>query len=73
MLCKAVMPSETYAIKAQRILAANGYRSDILRTTSRREGCSFTLRVQGNCEHIHTLLMQEGIPVQGVRIERDMP
>ncbi len=69
MLCKVVLPSDTYTRKAQKILAANGYPSEIIRSTSLREGCGFSLRVAGNCEQIHALLIREGIPVQNVRIE----
>ena len=69
MLCKAVLLSDTFTRKAQKILAANGYPSEIIRSTSLREGCGFGLRVAGNCEQIHALLNIEGIPVQSVRIE----
>lgn len=69
MICRAVLPSETYTYKAQRILSANGYPSEIIRNTSLKEGCGFGLRVAGNCEHVHALLLREGIPVQSVRIE----
>ncbi len=70
MLCKAVLPSETYAYKAQRVLAANGYPSEMIRSTGQKEGCGFGLRIAGNCEQIHALLIREGIPVQLVRKER---
>lgn len=70
MLCRAVLPSETYAQKAQRILAANGYYCEIIRSTSRKEGCGYGLRVAGDCEGVRELLLREGIPVQNVRIER---
>ena len=70
MLCRAVLPSETYAYKAQRILTANSYSSEIVRVTSPRGGCQFGLRITGDCEQIQALLQREGIPVQSVRIER---
>lgn len=70
MLCRAVLPSETYAYKAQRILAANGYSCEIVRSTSQRGGCQFSLSVTGDCEQIQALLQREKIPVQSVRIER---
>lgn len=70
MLCRAVLPSETLAHKAQRILTAYGYPSEIIRSTSRREGCSYALRISGNCEAAHALLLREGIPVKLMGIER---
>ncbi len=71
MICRAVLPSETYAYKAHRVLTANGYPCEIVRSSGLREGCGFSLRMTGNCEQAHALLIREGIPVQSVRIERD--
>ena len=71
MICRAVLPSETYAMKAQKILASMGYPCEVVRSTSKKEGCGFGLKVVGDCEQIHRLLIQEGIPVQTVRIERE--
>lgn len=73
MICRAVLPSETYALKAQRVLAANGYHSEIIRSTSRGIGCGYSLRTAGDCNAIRELLHREGIPVQNVRDERGMP
>ncbi|MBR7039864.1 MAG: hypothetical protein IKI21_11555 [Oscillospiraceae bacterium] len=73
MICKAALPSETYAQKAQRTLAAHGYRAEIVRRTDRREGCSFLVRTAGDCERIHQLLIREGVPVRTVAMERDGP
>lgn len=70
MRCRVVLPSETYAYKAQRILAANGYSCEMVRVTSPRGGCQFGLSITGDCEQIQALLQQEGIPVQSVRSER---
>lgn len=67
------MPSETYAYKAQHVLTVNGYYCEIIRSTSRREGCGYSLRVAGDCEDVKGLLQREGIPVQNVRIERGSP
>ena len=70
MLCKAVLPSETLAHKAQRILSAHGYSSEIIRSTSRKEGCGFGLRISGDCAAAHTLLLREGVPVRMMLPER---
>ena len=70
MLCKAVLPSETLAHKAQKLLSAYGYPCEIVRDTSRREGCGYALRISGNCEAAHALLLRQGIPVKLMRIER---
>ena len=70
MLCRAVLPSETIAHKAQRILAANGYPCEIVRNTDKREGCGYGVRISGNCEAAHALLLREGIPVKLMRNER---
>ena len=72
MLCRVVLPSETYAQKAQRVLAANGYHSEIIRSTSRGLGCGYSLRAAGDCETIRAILSRENIPVQNVRDERGM-
>lgn len=73
MLCRVVLPSDTYAQKAQRVLAANGYHSEILRSTSRGMGCGYSLRTAGDCDTVRAILSREGIPVQNVRDERGMP
>ena len=70
MLCRAVLPSETLAHKAQRILTAHGYSSEIVRSTSKKEGCGFGLRIAGNCDAAHTLLLREGVPVKLMTPER---
>jgi hypothetical protein len=73
MLCKAVLPSETLAHKAQRILAAHGYPCEIIRSTSRKEGCGYGLRIAGDCEAAHSLLIREGVPVKLMTPERGNP
>ena len=70
MLCKAVLPSETLAHKAQKILTAYGYPCEMIRSTSRKEGCGFGLRIAGDCEAAHTLLIREGVPVKLMTPER---
>jgi hypothetical protein len=70
MLCKAVLPSETLAHKAQRILTAHGYSCEIIRSTSRKEGCGYGLRISGDCNAAHTLLLREGVPVKLMVPER---
>lgn len=71
MICKMVMPSDTLARKAQRILAANGYSSEIIRSSGSKEGCGFALRIRGNCDAAISLLERNGITVRSMRIERD--
>lgn len=73
MICRASLRSETHAYKARRLLAANGYSCEIIRTTGQREGCSFVLRINGYCDGARRLLTREGIPVQDFRIERGSP
>ena len=62
MICRAILPSETYAMKAQRILASNGYPCEMVRSTSKKEGCGFGLKVVGDCEQIHRLFDSGGNP-----------
>lgn len=64
------MPSDTLARKAQRILAANQISAEIVRSTG-KDGCSFGLRIFGNCTAAQVLLERAGIPVRNLRIERD--
>ncbi len=65
------MPSDTLARKAQRLLAARGYASEVVRNNPREgEGCGFGLKIAGDCDEILALLRREGIPVRGVRNER---
>lgn len=71
MICRAVLPSETYAHKAQKVLASRGYPCEIFHNISKKNGCGFGLKVTGDCEEIHKILIQKGIPVQTVRIERE--
>ncbi len=71
MICRAVMPSDTLARKAQRILTAKGYASELVRNNMQdSEGCGFGLKVAADCAEVKALLQQEGIPVRGVRNER---
>ncbi|GEM_PF-1148401 len=71
MINTAILPSETYARKAQRLLTANGYTSELVRFTSPKEGCRFGLRTIGKPEEIQTLLRNAGIPVTYLGNERD--
>ena len=66
-----ILPSETYARKAQRILTANGYPSELIRFTVPKEGCSFGLTVIGKPEEIKEILKKAGIPARSFRKERD--
>ncbi|MDE5792682.1 MAG: hypothetical protein K2G88_09975 [Oscillospiraceae bacterium] len=71
MICMAVLPSDTFAYKAQRILTANGYKIEMIRTTTQKDGCIFGIRIYGEFENIRMLLERERIPVRNLRIERD--
>ncbi|MBQ8928629.1 MAG: hypothetical protein IJ055_10220 [Oscillospiraceae bacterium] len=73
MVCRVVLPSETYAHKAHRVLAANGLISEIIRASGSREGCTFGLRVVGSCEAVSDLLGRAGIPVRRITSERGGP
>ncbi len=69
MICKAGMASDTLARKAQRVLAAKGYPSSLIRSTG-KDGCGFALMVDADCEQVQRLLQQEGIPFRSLRNER---
>lgn len=71
MICKMVIPSDTLARKAQRILAENGYSAEIIRNTGKKDGCGFALRMRGDCDAAVRLLERNGITVRSMRIERD--
>ncbi len=71
MTCRIVIPSDTLARKAQRILTANGYSSEIIRNTSQKDGCGFAVRIRGDCNAAVRLIEQNGITVRSMRIERD--
>lgn len=71
MICMAVLPSDTFMYKAQRILTANGYKTEMIRTTTREDGCIFAIKIHGEFEKIRLLLEHERIPVKNLRIERD--
>lgn len=71
MICRAVMPSDTLARKAQRLLTANGYSAEVVRNSGSKDGCGFSLRIYGNCSAAQALLEREGITVRSMRIERD--
>lgn len=71
MVCRAGLASDTLTRKAQRILTANGYHSEIIRSTKMQaEGCGFGLRIIGDCAEIRALLRQEGIEVRSMKTER---
>lgn len=71
MICRVVIPSDTLARKAQRILNANGYSAEVVRSSGSKDGCGFALRIRGNCDAARMLLEREGITIRSVRIERD--
>ncbi|MDE6730737.1 MAG: hypothetical protein K2J71_08185 [Oscillospiraceae bacterium] len=69
MICMAVLPSDTFAHKAQRILTANGYSCEMIRTTSPQDGCIFGIRIHGDPEQIRALLKRGNIPVKSIQTE----
>jgi len=71
MINTAILQSETLARKAQRILTANGYPSELVRFTSPREGCRFGLRIVGKPDEIQEILQKADIPVKYFGNERD--
>lgn len=71
MICTAVLPSETFAHKAQRILTANGYPSELIRSSSLKEGCAFGVKIVGRPEDIQEVLENAHIPVRSLQSERD--
>jgi len=71
MICRAVLPSETFARKAQRILTANGYISEMIRITNVNAGCGYALRIVGKPEEIQAILAKANIPVRSLESERD--
>ncbi len=71
MMNTAILPSETLARKAQRILTANGYPSELVRFTNPKEGCRFGLKIIGKAEEIQEILRKAGIPVKAFGNERD--
>lgn len=72
MMNTVILPSETYARKAQRILTARGYNCELIRLTSPHEGCHYGLNVMGKAEDIQAILRQAGIPVRYFGNERDV-
>ncbi|MBQ2265111.1 MAG: DUF3343 domain-containing protein [Oscillospiraceae bacterium] len=71
MICRAVMPSDTLARKAHRLLRARGFSAEIVRSSGTKEGCGFALRIMGDCNAARDLLERAGIPVRSMRNERD--
>ncbi|MBR1527979.1 MAG: hypothetical protein IJ642_01605 [Oscillospiraceae bacterium] len=71
MINTAILQSETLARKAQRILTANGYPSELVRFTSPKEGCRFGLKIIGKSEEIQDILRKADIPVRYFGNERD--
>lgn len=72
MICRADMPSDTMARKAQKLLAARGIRSEIIRTRS-LGGCTFGLRITGSCEDAARLLRQGGVEIRSMEAEAGLP
>ena len=70
MICRAVLPSETFARKAQRLLTANGYTSEMIRITNASTGCGYALRIVGKVEDVRSVLAKANIPVRSLESER---
>ncbi len=70
-MIRAILPSETHARKAQKILKQNGYFSEIIRVNQFRIGCGYALRIAGEPEEIQMLLLSANIPVRSLERERD--
>ena len=62
-ICILDMPSYTYAVKAQRLLRARGYPSRIKRRErTAKQGCGFSLRINGACTNALRVLDSYDIP-----------
>lgn len=60
-----LMPSITYANKAQMVLRRNGISSSIVRTSRNKNhsGCSYSLRLVRSVEEAKAILNKHNIPI----------
>ncbi len=68
-----VLSSVTYAMKARDILAAQGIRSELTRSSAIRKvrGCGYGLRIRlQDRESAERLLIQSGINILGITQEK---
>lgn len=66
-VCNAVMPSYTYAMKAERLLRSRGYSCEIVRRGNTSDsGCGFSLRIKGDCGAAAEILKSYSVPVTAV-------
>ena len=65
--CIAAMPTYTFALKAQKLLHARGFPCEIKRSdTSVREGCGYSLHINGNCAAAAEVLRRYSVPFTGM-------
>lgn len=54
--CMIAFPSYTYAVKAQRMLRARGYRCELRRREDTEHGCGWDVLVRSDCADVFRLL-----------------
>ncbi|MBR6968804.1 MAG: DUF3343 domain-containing protein [Ruminococcus sp.] len=63
--CVFIMPSYTYAVKAQRLLRSRGLACTVKRTEkSSGRGCGFSLHINGDGRAAADMLRYYGIPFE---------
>jgi hypothetical protein len=62
--CNVAVPSYTYAIKADRILKAYGFKSEIKRRErTASTGCGYYLHISHDCSKALEILRKNSIPI----------
>ncbi len=65
--CIAAMPSYTFALKAQKLLRARGYPTEIRRSDpAPGKSCGYSLYIAGSCRAAAEVLRQYSVPFSGM-------
>lgn len=64
--CNIVMPSYTYAVKAERILRSHGIACEIRRKTLPDEGCGYSLYLTKDCGLAINILKKNKLPLTNI-------
>lgn len=67
-VCRAAMPSYTYAMKGEKLLKARGIPCEIKRNENTSpDGCGYSLLIRGDCRSAAAILRSYSIPYTGMQ------
>lgn len=67
-VCRASMPSYTYAMKGEKLLNARGIPCEIKRNENTSpDGCGYSLLISGDCRNAAAILRSYSIPYTDIK------